>query len=49
MYPPPIDHRFMEYHYTKEVSHIAEWTYTKAPLQLTIDVWNTATQNKFHI
>ena len=27
--PPPIDHRSMEYHYTKEVSHIAECTYTQ--------------------
>ena len=26
--PPPIDHKCMEYHYTKEVSHIAECTYT---------------------
>ena len=50
MYPPPVDHRSMEYHYTKEVSHIAECTYTKGPLlQLTIDVWNTTTQNKFNI
>ena len=29
-YPPPIEHRSMEYHYTKEVSHIPECTYTLA-------------------
>ena len=40
----------MEYHYTKEVSHIAEWTYTKVPLlQLTIDLWNITTPNQFNI
>ena len=41
---PPTDQICMEYCYTKEVSHIAECTYTKAPLlQLTIDqdLWNT--------
>ena len=50
--PPPINHRSMEYHYTKQVSHIAECTYTQGrctPLQLTIDLWNTTTPNKFHI
>ena len=26
--PPPIDHRSMEDHYTKQVSHIEECTYT---------------------
>ena len=42
MYPPPINHRCMEYCYMKEVSHIAECTYTKASLpQLTTDLWNT--------
>ena len=25
MYPPPIDHRCMEYCYTKKVSQIAEY------------------------
>ena len=48
----PTDHRSMVYHYTKYVSHIAECTYTREhapPLQLTIDVWNTATPKKFHI
>ena len=49
----PIDNRCMEYHYTKSVSHIAECTYTEdisnSPLQLTIDLWNTITPNKFHI
>ena len=50
MYPPPIDHRCMEYCYTKKVSQIAEYTCTKAPLlQLTIDLCNTITPNKFHI
>ena len=39
IYPPPIDHRCMEYCYTKEGVHIAECTYTKAPLLLlTIDL-----------
>ena len=28
---PPIDHKYMEYHYTTEVLHIAEYTYTKDP------------------
>ena len=28
---PPIDHRCMGYCYTKDVSHIAECTYTKPP------------------
>ena len=28
--PPPIEHRSMKYHYTKEVSHIQECTYTLA-------------------
>ena len=27
---PPINHKYMEYHYTESVSHIAEYTYTKA-------------------
>ena len=52
MYPhsPPIDYRCMEYCNTKEVSHTAECTYTKAPSsQMTIDVWNTTTLNKFNI
>ena len=31
MYPPPIYHRCIEYHYTKEVAHITACTYTKAP------------------
>ena len=49
MYPPPIDHRYMVYCYTKQVSHRAECTYTKAPLlQLTLDVWSTTTTNKFN-
>ena len=44
----------MEYMYIKEVSHIVESTYTEdtstpSKLQLTIDVWNTVTPNKFHI
>ena len=50
--PPqtPIDHRCMEYHYTKEISNIAEYTYTKvALLQFTIDLWNTTTLKKFLI
>ena len=46
MYPPPIDHRCMEYCYIKEVSHIAECTYTEALLlKLTIDLWNTNSLN----
>ena len=50
MYPTPIDHRCMEYHYTKEISHIAECTYAKAPLlQLNIYLWNTTTLNTFNI
>ena len=28
MDPPPIDHRCMESHYAKYVSHIAQYTYT---------------------
>ena len=50
--PPLIDHRSMEYHYTKEVSHIAKCTYTQGtctPLQLTIDLWNATTPNRFNI
>ena len=48
--PPLIDHTCMEYHYTKEFSHIADCTYTKAPLlQLTKDLWNTTTPNKFDL
>ena len=35
--PPPIDHRSLEHHYTKDVSHIEECTY------------NTTRPNKFHI
>ena len=31
MYPSPIDHRSIEYHYTKAVAHIAECTYTMTP------------------
>ena len=27
--PPPIEHRSMEYHYTKLVLHIAKCTYTQ--------------------
>ena len=46
--PPPIDYRPMEHQYTEYVSHIAECTYTKAPL-LTINVWNTTTLNKINI
>ena len=49
--PPPIDHRCMEYCYTKEVSHIAECTYTDGRwtlLQLTINVWATAVPQKFN-
>ena len=50
MYPPPINHRSIEYHYTKAVAHKAECTYTKAPLlQLTIHLWNTTTPHQFHI
>ena len=50
MYPSPINLRSIEYHYTKCISHIAECTYTKAPLlQLTIHLWNTTTPNKFNI
>ena len=50
MYPPPINHRSIEYQNTKQVSHIAECTYTKAPfLQLTIDLWNTTTPKEFNI
>ena len=51
MCPPPIDHRCMQYHYTEYIKHIEECTYTEGrwtPLQLTIDVWNTATPKKFH-
>ena len=29
---PPIDHRFMEYHYTKYISYIAQCTYTHGRL-----------------
>ena len=47
--PPPIGHRCMEYHYTKNISQIAECTCTKAPCQSTIDLWNTTTSCKFHI
>ena len=49
--PNPIDHRCMEYCYTKYVSHIAEciYTYGICTPQLTIDVWNTTAQNKFNI
>ena len=32
--PLPIKHRYMEYHYTEEVSHIAECTYTHGGLTL---------------
>ena len=48
MYPPAIDHKCMVYCYTTEVAHVPQCTYTKALLQLTIDVWNTTTLNKFH-
>ena len=47
--PPAIDNRCIVYCYTTEVAHIAQCTYTKALLQLSIDVWNTITPNKFHI
>ena len=52
-HPPPIDNRSMEYHYTMSLSDIAECTYTygrcTSPFQLTIDVWYTATPQKFHM
>ena len=34
IYFTPIDHTSMEYHYTTEVSHIGECTYSTAPLLL---------------
>ena len=34
MYTPPIDHRGIEYCYTKEVSQIAACTYSKPPPQI---------------
>ena len=50
--PPPIDHRFLENHYTKEVSYIAECTHTQdrwTSHQSIIDACNTTTSDKFHI
>ena len=50
--PPLINNRSLECHYTKYVLHIIECTYTQercAPLQSTIDLWNSTTQNKFYI
>ena len=48
-----IDHTYLEYHYTKEVSHIGQCTYKpKAdgpPRQSSIHALNTDTPNKFHI
>ena len=53
MYPPPIDHRCMEYCYTTKVSHKAECSYTSCrctPLhKMTIELWNTTTPNMFNI
>ena len=47
----PIDHRSVEHHYTKSVSHIEECTYThgRCTPQLTTDLWNTITPNQCHI
>ena len=57
--PPPIKHRSLENHYTKEVSYIAACTPFNRPeiyatllhplLQSSICLWNTITPNKFHI
>ena len=54
MNPPPIKHRCMQKHDTKQVSYIyiAQCTYTHGrliPLQLHIDLCKTITPNKFHI
>ena len=48
--PLPIEHGSMAYHYTEEVSHIAECMYTLGSCTpLNIDVLHTITPSKFHI
>ena len=52
MYPPPINHRSIECHYTKYIyiySRMHIYLGQMYPLQLTIDVWHTATPSKIHI
>ena len=50
MYPLPIDHRCMEYHYTKiSFTYSRMHIYQGHHLQLTIDLWNATTLNKFNI
>ena len=57
--PPPIKHRYLEYHYTKlgtsndRSVYIEQCTYTHSRLtptpQSSIDVLNTATPNLAHL
>ena len=51
IYPPLINNRSLEHSYTEYILHMEECTYTQdrcTPLQLTIDILNSTTQNKIY-